>query len=79
MSTLMFGRRLPAASGVKLLLLAVLLLAAVHCGCAVAAAQAGGGGGRWRRVLRGGVSRPGSPMPNGAPQTIIPICCGGNR
>ncbi|EAY83395.1 hypothetical protein OsI_38610 [Oryza sativa Indica Group] len=73
-TTVTFGR------GVKLLLLAVLLLAAMHCGCAAVAAQEGGGG-RWRRVLRRGLSRPGSPMPNGNPQTIrpTPICCGGNR
>ncbi|BAT13358.1 Os11g0236932 [Oryza sativa Japonica Group] len=56
--------RLPAASGVKLLLLAVLLLAVMHCGCAMAVQ---GGGGGWRRMLRGPVSTPGSPMPNGQP------------
>uniref|UniRef100_A0A0D9XQM6 sucrose-phosphate synthase n=1 Tax=Leersia perrieri TaxID=77586 RepID=A0A0D9XQM6_9ORYZ len=65
MSIVTFGRpRL--LRDIKLLLLAVLLLAVLHCGCAAIYEQGGAG----RRMLRSG-STPGSPMGNCPPQTGV--------
>uniref|UniRef100_A0A0E0DPU4 Uncharacterized protein n=1 Tax=Oryza meridionalis TaxID=40149 RepID=A0A0E0DPU4_9ORYZ len=70
MSNFVRSLRLPASDTKLLLLLTVLLLAVMHCGCAIAT-QAGGGGGAWRRMLRGGVSTPASPMPNSPDPGVI--------